>query len=52
MPTKRLACLLTCLLLGLTLPPRGGAGAGRAPPGPHRPAGWGRGAGVLLAFFF
>ena len=44
MPTKRLACLLTCLLLVLTLPACGGKGAASEPQrargvGPGAPAG-------------
>ena len=38
MPTKRLACLLTCLLLVLTLPACGGKGAASEPEGPNEPA--------------
>lgn len=37
MPTKRLACLLTCLLLVLTLPACGGKGAASEPEGPNEP---------------
>ncbi len=42
MPTKRLACLLTCLLLVLTLPACGGGAASE--PGPNEPAVSGPGA--------
>ena len=38
MPTKCLACLLTCLLLVLTLPACGGKGAASEPEGPNEPA--------------